>query len=98
MKPALIAALALAILATTATAKTPRSKAALAEFKRANPCPSTDKRRGPCPGYVIDHIEPLCAGGADTVSNLQWQTLADSKRKDRDEHRQCAALRKLPLP
>ena len=98
MRPTLLIALALALIATTATAKAPRSKSVLAEFQRANPCPSTDKRRGPCPGYVIDHIEPLCAGGPDTPANLQWQTLADSKRKDRAEHRQCAALRKQPQP
>jgi hypothetical protein len=24
------------------------------------------------PGYVIDHFEPLCAGGADDPSNMQW--------------------------
>ena len=91
-------ALALALLATTAHAKIPRSQTALAEFKRANPCPSTGERRGACPGHVIDHIEPLCAGGADSPANLQWQTLADGKRKDLAERRQCAALRKHPHP
>jgi hypothetical protein len=45
-------------------------------------------------GHVIDHIKPLCAGGADAVSNLQWQTVADAKVKDVLEKRQCAALRR----
>jgi hypothetical protein len=41
------------------------------------------------PGYVIDHIKPLACGGADASSNMQWQTLADSKAKDRVERRGC---------
>lgn len=42
------------------------------------------------PGYVVDHIIPLCAGGRDTVANLQWQTAQESKRKDRLERKVCA--------
>ena len=34
------------------------------------------------PGYVIDHIRPLCHGGPDDMSNLQWQTRAEAKAKD----------------
>jgi len=34
-------------------------------FQRANPCPSTGKTSGACPGYVVDHIKPLKRGGAD---------------------------------
>ena len=37
------------------------------------------------PGYVIDHIVPLTRGGADSPSNMQWQTKADAKAKDRVE-------------
>ena len=40
------------------------------------------------PGYVIDHVVPLACGGADAVGNLQWQTVADAKAKDRTE-RSC---------
>jgi hypothetical protein len=32
---------------------------------------------------------PLWAGGADHASNLQWQTIADAKAKDREERKQC---------
>ena|SRR5579859_1063938 len=42
------------------------------------------------PGYVVDHIVPLCAGGADASSNMQWQTVAEAKVKDRRERAQCA--------
>ena len=37
------------------------------------------------PGYVIDHINPLKRGGADDPSNMQWQTVADAKEKDKWE-------------
>jgi hypothetical protein len=39
-------------------------------------------------GYVVDHIVPLECGGADTPSNMQWQTVAEAKIKDRTE-RNC---------
>lgn len=41
------------------------------------------------PGYVIDHIVPLACGGADAPSNMQWQTIAEAKAKDRVERRGC---------
>jgi hypothetical protein len=44
---------------------------------------------------VIDHIEPLCAGGPDAIENLQWQTRADSLVKDKAERRQCRELASL---
>lgn len=37
------------------------------------------------PGYVIDHIVPLECGGADEPGNMQWQTVAEAKAKDRTE-------------
>ena len=54
-------------------------------FKKQHPCPSTGKTSGSCPGYVIDHIKPLKRGGADTPSNMQWQTEGAAKRKDKWE-------------
>jgi len=66
-----------------------RSKAAVDAFKRENPCPYTGKRSGPCRGYVIDHIKPLACGGADDPSNMQWQTIAAGKVKDKWERRGC---------
>ena len=41
----------------------------------------------------MDHTFPLCAGGADTPANMQWQAIAAAKVKDVDEKRLCAALR-----
>ena len=56
---------------------------------RQNPCPSTGKTRGACPGYVIDHKHALACGGGDASSNMQWQTMADAKAKDKWERNGC---------
>jgi len=37
------------------------------------------------PGYVVDHIVALKRGGADNPSNMQWQTIAQGKAKDKWE-------------
>lgn len=62
-----------------------RSSAARSKFKRLNPCPSTGRSSGRCPGYVIDHVTPLKRGGADAPSNMQWQTREAARAKDRWE-------------
>jgi hypothetical protein len=41
------------------------------------------------PGYVVDHINPLACGGADAPSNMQWQTVAEGKAKDKVERIGC---------
>ena len=71
-----------------------RSSSARTQFAKANTCPKTGKNKLPCPGWIIDHVIPLCAGGADNPSNMQWQTLEASLAKDRGERTLCAALRK----
>ena len=87
-----ITLVATSLLSTPAVeAKTPRSAAAVLAFKRANPCPSTGLPRGKCPGHVVDHIEPLCARGLDRPVNMQWQTVAEAKAKDRLERHRCRA-------
>jgi hypothetical protein len=65
--------------------KIERSAKAKDDFKKSHPCPSTGKTSGSCPGYVIDHVVPLKRGGADAPSNMQWQTTAEAKGKDKWE-------------
>jgi hypothetical protein len=62
-----------------------RSTAAKNAFKHDHPCPATGRNSGSCPGYVIDHVNPLECGGADAPSNMHWQTIADGKAKDKTE-------------
>src|SRR4029453_522228 len=62
-----------------------RSAKAKDDFKRTHPCPSTGRTSDACPGYVIDHVQALKHGGADAPSNMQWQTRAEAKAKDRVE-------------
>jgi hypothetical protein len=65
--------------------KIKRSKSARSDFMRQKPCPSTGKSSGRCPGYVVDHVNALECGGADAPVNMQWQTTADAKSKDKTE-------------
>lgn len=85
------AVVVLATSACTALDRQPRSARAVAEFKRANPCPATGQPRGACPGYVVDHIIALACSGADNPHNMQWQTVAQAKAKDRWERVGCAS-------
>lgn len=73
----------------TAHAEIKRSASARNHFKMSHPCPSTGLRRGSCPGYVIDHVKALACGGADDPINMQWQTVADAKAKDKWERDEC---------
>lgn len=68
-----------------AQGKIARSSHAKSEFKKSHPCPSTGKSSGACPGYVIDHRVALKRGGADRPENMQWQTTAAAKAKDKTE-------------
>ena len=75
-------------LAQPADAAT-RSKSIRADFMRENACPSTGKHRGACPGYEVDHVEALCAGGDDSVGNMQWLSRSEHKAKTRLDVMHC---------
>ena len=62
-----------------------RSPEAKHEFRKAHPCPSTDRTSGRCPGFVVDHVQALKHGGADAPANMQWQTKDAARAKDRVE-------------
>jgi hypothetical protein len=78
---------AILLLTLPAQAETPRSRETPREFMRTHPCPANGHTSGACPGYVRDHIVPLCKNGPDTVANMQWQTTAEGHAKDRWECR-----------
>lgn len=84
---ALIALFILAISQSWASQE--RSQKQRAAFVREHPCPATGHTYGRCPGHVVDHVIPLCAGGPDRPSNMQWQNIEEGKLKDKDERAQC---------
>ena len=75
-----------------------RSSAQVARFKALYPCPANGARTGSCPGYVVDHKWPLFCARAeqervlfDVPTNMQWQTLVESRLKDKTEGASCRA-------
>jgi hypothetical protein len=65
--------------------KIKRSPVARASFRRQHPCPATGRTSGGCPGYLVDHVRALKHGGTDSPENMQWQTKAAARAKDRVE-------------
>lgn len=78
------------LLPVASFSKEHRSQAARHAFVKAHSCPSTGSHKLPCPGYIIDHVMPLCAGGEDAPRNMQWQTVEEAKVKDRGERKLCS--------
>ncbi len=68
-----------------AQGKIKRSETAKQDFRKANPCPSTGKTRGACPGFEIDHRQPLAKGGRDSATNMQWLSKEQHKQKTRQD-------------
>lgn len=92
--PPRLAALLLAVLITASSTANARSAAQVNRFRQLAPCPVTGLSKGTCPGWQVDHITPLCAGGADHPSNLQWITLADHRFKTFIDVRECRKRRR----
>lgn len=88
--------LVLLLLAAPALAEEPKRDAKVVrEWRKTHPCPSTGKTTGACKGWVADHIRPLCFGGADSPSNLAWQEVKESYKKDAFEREACAMKKRL---
>jgi len=64
-----------------------------AAFTRANPCPSTGKTSGDCPGYVVDHRVPLACGGADKPTNMLWRSTTEPAANAREALERCEKSR-----
>ena len=48
--------------------------------------------RKPVPGHQVDHIVPLCLGGADVDRNIQIEPIEEALRKDELERATCIAV------
>ncbi len=48
--------------------------------------------RKPVRGHQIDHIVPLCIGGADVDANIQVEPIEEALRKDEIERAVCIAV------
>jgi len=49
-------------------------------------------------GHIVDHRRALVCGGLDAVSNMQWETIAEAKAKDRWEAIGCKDGRRVGPP
>ena len=87
MRGGFVVALAMAIPPSDASVA--RSRAQKRLFAATHLCPSSHRYGLPCPGNVIDHIDPLACGGPDLASNMQYQTLAEGLAKDKVERIGC---------
>lgn len=85
-------------LSAPANAETVRSSAVRLAFIKTHPCPATGTTTSPCPGYVIDHVIPLCAGGPDEPGNMMWQEIRASYVKDAWERKICAVMKGCAAP
>lgn len=97
MIPALLCLVVANLAATapsSAEAKTQRDRGQVRAFRAEHPCPSTGRTRGACPGWHIDHVTALCAGGADRPANMQWITREDHRLKTLVDVRECRRERK----
>lgn len=85
-------AMAMSTLTATPNTDAIRKPSTVVQFRKLYACPATGKVQSTCPGWVIDHIVPLCAGGTDSVDNMEWQTAKDSYKKDAFERSVCKQL------
>lgn len=52
-------------------------------FQRRNPCPSTGKTYGQCPGYVVRDVAPEHRGGAWT---MRWMTTEEAEKSPAESY------------
>jgi hypothetical protein len=71
-----------------------RERLQVAAFRKGHACPSTAQHHGACPGFEVDHVRPLCSGGEDRPSNMQWISVADHRFKTLVDVRECRKLLK----
>lgn len=69
-----------------------RSRKEVRLFRSKNPCPATGEIQPTCKGFVVDHVKPKCAGGEDKITNMQYQSVAQAKKKDKIEIAYCRCM------
>lgn len=80
-------------LSWPADAQIKRDRSQVRAFRAENPCPATGRTRGACPGWHVDHVIALCAGGHDRPHNMQWITREDHRFKTLVDVRECRKAR-----
>lgn len=89
MQAAAVAVIIAVILSLVGEIDAPaRDRAQVRAFLRARGLERTPE------GYEVDHIIPLCAGGADSPENMQLLTIEKHREKTRIDLRWCYHLRK----
>lgn len=88
------ALLALTLVLALPAVAIERSAAAVREFRAAHACPATARHRGACPGFQVDHVRPLCAGGEDLSRNMQWISVENHRWKTFVDVRECRKLQR----
>lgn len=89
-------ALCLALASLSASAQPiHRSPAEVRAFRAENPCPTTGRRSGPCKGWAVDHVKPLCAGGEDKPANMQWIEGSDHRFKTLVDIKECRKFARM---
>lgn len=80
MAVVVLVALTLAALTTEAKADTCRSATVKHQFDKQQGYPHGRK------GYIVDHVCALVRGGLDSTVNMQYQTITESRAKDKIEN------------
>ena len=53
-------------------------------YQRSHPCPSTGRKAGNCPGYVVGYILLPKHGGTYQESNMRWMTTEEAEKSGQD--------------
>lgn len=93
-----LAALLLIVCCLNTEARTEHDRGQVRAFRTEHPCPATGRTHGACPGWHVDHVTPLCAGGPDRPSNMQWITREDHRFKTLVDVRECRKDRQKETP
>ncbi len=89
MQAAAVAVIIAVVLSLVGEIDAPaRDRAQVRAFLRAQGLERTPE------GYEVDHIIPLCAGGADSPENMQLLTFEEHQQKTSIDLRWCYYLRK----